>query len=130
MANYEANAELALRLIRANGRSLPMHRQTAGEYDPVEGTTEDPEVTNWPAHGIVLPASLRRMSGLDNGMIDAGTLVLSKARYVLLAAKSCLFEPVPQDTIEFDGITWLVIACVPLKPADIPIIYKLGVMMS
>jgi hypothetical protein len=130
MADYEANAELALRLIRENGRDLPMTRSVGGTYDPVAGSVSGGTVDSWSIPGIILPATFRSMVGLDNGMLEAGTLTLSKARKILAAAKGSLHEPLPEDIINFDGSNWRVLACVPLNPAGIPIVYKIGVMKA
>lgn len=130
MANYEANAELALRLIRENGRTLGVKRAVGGTYDPVAGSVSGGTLDSWNLEGIILPATFRSMVGLDNGMLEAGTLTLSKARKILAAAKGSLHEPLPEDIIHFDDIDWRVLACVPLKPADTAIVYKIGVMKA
>ncbi len=130
MADYEANAELALRLIRENGRQLPMTRQVGGTYDPVAGSVSGGTVDAWEIPGIILPATFRSMVGLDNGRLEDGSLTLANARKILAAAKGSLHEPSPDDVITFDGSSWRVLACVPLSPAGTAIIYKIGVMRA
>lgn len=131
MPDYPTAQDTALRLIADAGRSLPMSRSLSGTWDPVEGTDAGGEVLAWNVQAVVLRATIRNFSGLDNGLLDTpGGLVLSKARRVLIAAKDCPYEPRNQDRMVFDGSTWLVLACVPISPGGVPIIYTVGVMQA
>ncbi len=135
MPNYEETAETALRLIADAGRTLGMSRRvTTGDYDPIVGAPAAPDTaSSWNVQAVVLPASLPRFRNIDNKLVEDGSLVLAKARYILAAAKNLAGEttpePLPDDQIEFDGKKWRVAGCVSLSPAGIPLLYKIGAQL-
>lgn len=137
MPAYADNAETALRLISEAGRVMPMSRTPIGaNYDPVAGEdvapVADPQV--WNIDAVTLPATIARFRGIDNKIVEDKNLILTKARYLLVAAKSkdgtYIPEPIPEDRVVFDSKTWRVLGCSPLKPADIPILYQVGVILE
>jgi hypothetical protein len=128
MADYNAAADSALRQITDAGRLLLITRKTEGAHDPVEGTTESSEVLSWSLPCVILPATQKNMAGLDNGRLEQGSLVLSKTRLVMAAAKGSPRDPEALDRMAFDGSDWLVLGCIPLSPAGVTILYKMGVM--
>lgn len=128
--DYNESAQVAYTLLTDAGAPLPISRVIPGDYDPVEGTDTTATLLEGSVVGIVLPATFRSMVGLDNGRLEAGTLVLSKARKVLASAVGAPFEPDAGDTMTVDGREWEVLACVPLKPRETAIIYKIGLALK
>lgn len=136
MPNYIAAAETALRLIRDAGRVYSVQRSVEADYDPIEGIDPDPQpedTTIYSLTAVVLPATVARFRGIDNRIVEDNKLVVSRARYLLVAAKSPtdgsnIPEPEPEDRVTIDGSQWKVVGCSPLKPADVPILYRVGVI--
>lgn len=127
MADYAKMAETALRLIRANGRSLRIVRYSS-ENDPLESTVIRTIEAEGNIDALILPASKGTIEAFDNRLGPDG-LIDDKLRFVLAAAQGAPFEPKFGDIIEFDGLSWQVLGCTPLKPAHVAIIYRIGVKL-
>lgn len=132
MPNYDQAAATATRLIKDAGRAMPAERTNVSAYEPITGVATATTQT-WSLDAVVLPATIARFRGIDNKIADDTNLVLAKARYLLASAVNrdgvTIPEPLPQDTITFDGKDWRVIGASPLKPADVAIIYQIGVRL-
>lgn len=126
-----ADAEKALAMIqraKARGRAvdLTFKRKAAvdpDDYDPNGGTT--PVDLSWMGTAVVLPASQGTVEAFDV-RFEAGTLIESKLRALIIAALGMERAPAPGDTVLFpDGSVGSLLGCTPLNP-DVanPIIYQ------
>ena len=70
---------------------------------------------------VVLPVS--KSDPLDDSLSEA--FVQGRLRKLLVAAASAPGQPLPNDTVLYEGAYWQVHGCTPLKPADVPVIYTL-----
>lgn len=133
MPNYGKTAESAYLAISRNGSIIGCTREVSGQYDPVSG--EDPQsvTTAWDIVAVKLPATIARFRGIDNKLVEDGSLNLAKARYLLTAAKDAsggfIPEPLPEDLVSFDGGIWRVVGATPIKPAGVAILYQIGVVL-
>ena len=132
MPNYGKSAKSAFESIKKAGVELLCERKSAGVYDPALGDYSTPEnVDHWKIFTVILPASVKKFSGIDNKLTDEG-LILTKARYLLTAAlneEGQIPEPLPEDVIYFlEGTVWKVVGVSPLRPAETSLIYQIGVV--
>lgn len=127
MANYQKNADGALKSIAKAGRSFTIFRPVL-VFNDVSGVPEDQETLTGEITAVVLPRYKGQIFGsLDDSFKEA--LIRGKLRTVLAAAKGAPFQPEALDIIVIDGTNWQVIGCTPLAPdGTTPIIYTIGVM--
>ena len=127
MANYQKNADSALKTIAKAGGKLEIFRPVLNFNDvtgvPLNDVTQRGFIT-----AVVLPRYKGQIFGsLDDSLKEA--LVKGKLRTVLAAAKGAPFEPGPLDIIKINGVDWQVIGCTPLAPDGVTnIIFTIGVV--
>lgn len=136
MPDYAALADTALRLLGDAGRTLTATRQGLGTYDPVVGSgeTPSPAATTWDIVAAVFPATLARFKGIDNKLASDKNIVLTKARYLLVAGLKpdgdAAPEFLPEDRIAFDSKTWRVVGATPFSPAGTILYFQVGVVLA
>lgn len=104
---------------------LVFRRTVEGHVDPMTGEYIEGSVAEFGGTAVVLPASQGTVQAFDV-RIEAGTLIESTLRALLIAAHGMERAPRPGDTVEFpDGLVGSLIGCTPLNPdAANPIIYQ------
>lgn len=136
MPDYNALADTALRLIKDAGLVVPVSRKAADNYDPVAGEVANPSApATWDVAAAVFPATLARFKGIDNKYAeDSKGLVLSKARYLLVAGNKPDGTPAPEftpdDRMSFHDKTWRVVGATPFKPQNKIIYFQVGVVLE
>ena len=129
MANYQKNADAALKLIAKNGKKFQIFRPVVTFNNetgsPINGQTLTGEIT-----AVVLPRYKGQIFGsLDDSLKEA--LVRGQLKTVLAAAKGAPFPPGPLDVLTINGDKWQVIGCTVLAPdGETPIIYTMGVVQA
>lgn len=135
MPDYGKAQASATRLIKGGGIAITASRLAVVAYDPVEGAevAPVPPAQAWSLDAVVLPATIARFRGIDNKLAEDENLVLTKARYLLASARNrdgvLIPEPLPEDRVVFHGKTWRVVGASPLRPAEIEILYQIGVLL-
>lgn len=124
--DYSLDAKEALADIKEAGKSVSISRETGGAVDSFTGVRTGGSTTAGTLHVVELP-KLSGVSGEDYLNQYAEDMVKGKIRYLLAAAYGASFEPEVNDEIEMDSLKWEVLFCVPLRPADTSILYKIGV---
>lgn len=110
--NYAATAATATRLLQRFGASATLKRQTAGEYDPVTGTTPDATTTEL--------ATTAAVFAYDQKYID-GTLILQGDQRAYIVPAN---EPKQGDLLAWQGRDWSIVAVKPISPAGVPVVYE------
>jgi hypothetical protein len=125
MANYQKNADNALKSIAKAGKKFTIFRPVL-LFNDVTGIPNDRPTLTGEITAVVLPYS-KSLNALDDRMKEA--LIAGKLRKVLAAAKGAPFSPLPLDIIVIDGTNWQVIGNTPLAPDGItPIIFTMAVI--
>jgi hypothetical protein len=130
--DYIESAADADELLREFGREITIKRLVPGTgpaHNPGPSTA-----TVYSAFAVVLQASKGTIEAFDN-RLEGGTLIDERLRYVLMSPILTrisdegpdTIEPASLDVVTFDGIDWTVLGCTPLKPADDPVLYPMGV---
>lgn len=128
VAFYTRLAETTLRLIRAKGKNVAIKRTLPGTQDPVAGTKTPGATVEGTLDVIQKRASSGTIEAFDNRIPE--NLRNSKLRALLAAAKSADFEPLAGDEITMDGSKWLVLGSTPLCPAEIALLYQVGLVQK
>lgn len=102
---------------------LVFSRTEGGGYNPETGETG--VLVSFTGTAVILPASQGTVQAFDV-KFEAGTLIESKLRSLLIAALGMAHEPRPGDAVTFpDGTTGRLLGCTPLNPDGAnPIIYQ------
>lgn len=128
MANYAKNAKDAYAQIRKAGIACPLTRTTPGAFDPAAGAVSGSTTTTTNIVAVILPATATSIRDADNRLLEDKSLVISKCRLAVIAALGTdgqqIPEVEPEDRLTFDGKSWRVASCTPLKPAETAILYK------
>jgi hypothetical protein len=127
MANYQKNADSALKSIVKAGTKLEIFRPVVAFDDTTGIPTEGPTLRGY-ITAVVLPRYKGQIFGsLDDSLKEA--LVRGKLKTVLAAAKGAPFAPGPLDVITINGTQWQVVGCTALAPDGVTaIIYTIGVV--
>lgn len=127
MANYQKDADDALKSIAEEGTKLEIFRPVVSFNDATGIPTDQPTI-----RGFITALVLPRYKGQTFGSLDDSlkeALVRGKLKTVLAAAKGAPFAPAPLDVITINGTQWQVIGCTALAPDGVtPIIYTIGVV--
>lgn len=121
MADYDALAATALRLLKANGRKMQLKRRTGGTYNAATRSMSGGATATYDCWGVTVP-----VTKADN-FFEPKEVIEGRVRAVIIDALTIGTEPLPGDLFLFDGADWTVVGCTPLSPAGTPVIYKMGV---
>lgn len=128
-AQDAAKALAMIQRAKAKGRAadLTFSRPGAdGTYSPETGQVEGgTPLLSFDGVAVILPASQGTVEAFDVTFKD-GSLIESKLRALLIAAKGMAHDPMPGDTVTFpDGKVGTLIGCTPLNPDGMnPIVYQ------
>ncbi|MBK3745886.1 hypothetical protein G3A39_42820 [Paraburkholderia aspalathi] len=130
--NYAKSQATAQRLLTKFGREIIITRKLPGTGPP--HNPADPTLITYQATAAILPASKGKIEAFDN-RLEGGTLIDEKLRYVLMSPKLTrtsaagpdTIEPQSLDVLTVDGHDWTVLGCTPLNPADVPVLFPMGV---
>ena len=111
--DYRKHATNALKQIQKFGRAIPITRETV-TINPITGTNTRSEET-WTINAITLP---EEADMYKENQIRGETLKLICA--------ATIKAPEPNDTMEFDDVTWIVVGIDTLSPSGTPIIHTLN----
>jgi hypothetical protein len=128
--DYAGAADTALELIADAGAQIPIKR-VSNALNAVAGSVVATNQTGT-LTAVVLPAKATA-NELVNGTADNRILEglrKGKVRFILAAAKGAPFEPDANDVLTFDGFDWSAFSSVALKPAAVPVVYKIGVIRA
>lgn len=126
MPDFSKLADTVLKLVKANGRELPIIKpsETVDQSTGVVSASDDTEGTIF---GIILPRYKGILfDSMDDTLKDG--LISGKFRSMLCAAKGATFPPEPNCEITVDGSTWRVVGVTELSPTGTPVIYNMGVI--
>ena len=120
MVDFANLAQTATRLVAENGRNLVLKRGAgpSDDYDPVTGTSPVPqggEESSLPIRAVVLAMTTgyAMRVGTEN--------VQSRDRLLLMGPE---VQPMPEDTISFDGEEWNIVRVEETAPNGIPLMYE------
>lgn len=112
--NYTALAASATSLIRRAGAPVAFTRKGDSTYDTEAG---DSESTPQKSNGVAVRIEYTLQERQNSAILETDVR--------LLAAAEGLPQPQPGDEAVFDGDTYSVVDCRPIKPATIVIVYDI-----
>lgn len=127
MANYQKNAEAALKSIAKAGKAFTIFRPVLVFNDATGVPTDAPTLTG-EITAVVLPRYKGQIfSSFDDSFKEA--LIRGKLKTMLVAAKDAPFAPAPLDVVVIGGTNWQVVGNTVLAPdGGTPIIYTIGIV--
>lgn len=131
---YDGLQNTADQLIKqfGNPQTATLTRQQVATHDKVLNSVTPGTALTTPMSIVVLPANTGS-SAFDNAtQASLESIGQARVRFIIASALGVTFEPKAKDTLEFAGSEglekWEVIGCTPVRPADVTLLYKIGVM--
>ena len=109
------------------GVAIVVTRDTPGAFDPVTGGPTPGVTLTQSTYAIVQPASGGTVQAFDI-RFEAGTLIETNLRALMLSAHGLSFVPGPGDTVTgIEGSEWTVLGVTPQSVAGAPVTYNMTV---
>jgi hypothetical protein len=117
--NYANARATADKLLKNFGQAATLTRIVTGAYDPATG------VGATTSTAVAVTAVLLEYS--DAQRASAGGLIQQKDRKALVAVEAQTVAPDVEDTLTVGGEVFKIVACRPLSPAGVDVLYTLQV---
>lgn len=110
--DYAASAATALRLLQQFGGPMVLSRPVVASSDPVAGTVTEAAPQSLATTGV--------RTALGEGVFEGARIEVGDQMWLL----SSEVEPAMSDKLVVDGVLWTIAAIQKLKPAAVPLLYK------
>ena len=120
---YTELAADVLAALQEDGFAVTLRRQTAGTFDPGEGSFDGATTTDYAAQALISSQSMSR-SGDSGERYFNGTLIKTGDEILILAASGLSVTPQPGDLLIISSITWQLVAIVTVKPGGVALFYR------
>lgn len=119
--NYSATAKKTAAMIAKSGMAMTLRVTSAGEYDPITGTSTGETVTDYQCKGLL------KTPGMNSAGVtfEDGTTIQASDKSALVPAFGLAVKPNVGDRLIAGDVEWSVKLVQTLEPGGVPLLHTL-----